>query len=347
MAEHEARKDTLRLNQFINTALVLYLIISAVFCAAFLSLMPAMVNDLLRIPGQYAPQAIVVFRIGIVLFFVNMIAGIFGSLITGFQQIAFSSLIGTASAVLTAAGTFFVLERGYGLMGLLYNNAVITAVVVLLNVFAAYRLFPHMQIRLFTYFTRDAARTMFGYAWKVQVSNISQLMIFQIDRVLLSRYVDLAAVSNYEVANRVASQVRALIASIFSPMLPAASALHASADGTWIPGLYARSFKYLAVVAIPCSLLVVACAQPFMRSWMGPGFSVSAVTLQVLMVAYMLNLLTGPGAFILGGINRPHIGMRSSVFASCAASSSGSTMFIRCRVISSSRVSGSSSFSSY
>jgi PST family polysaccharide transporter len=140
-------------------------------------------------------------------------------------------------------------------------------------------------------------------------------MIFQIDRVLLSHYVGLVAVSHYEIANRVASQVRGFVTSIFTPMIPAASTLHAVSDGDRVTGLYRRSFKYMAIAAIPFSILVIVLAHPFIRTWLGPGYEVSAFTLQLLTFSYMLNLLTGPGGYILSGINKPEIGMRSSIMA--------------------------------
>jgi O-antigen/teichoic acid export membrane protein len=98
-------------------------------------------------------------------------------------------------------------------------------------------------------------------------------------------------------------------------MVPAASALHANDENNKVTGLYRRSFKYMTIAAVPFSLLVIALSHPFIRTWMGPHFETSAITLQLLMGAYMLNLMTGPGSFILNGINKPHVSMRSSVLA--------------------------------
>jgi O-antigen/teichoic acid export membrane protein len=140
-------------------------------------------------------------------------------------------------------------------------------------------------------------------------------MVYQLDRVLLSHYVGLEAVSYYEVANRIATQARGFISSIFSPMVPAASALHAVEDHNKVAGLYRRSFKYMVIAAVPFMMLLIALAHPFVRTWMGPGYETSALTMQLLLAAYMLVLLTGPGAYILSGINKPQIGMQSSIMA--------------------------------
>jgi O-antigen/teichoic acid export membrane protein len=315
MAEFKAREETEKLNQLINTAISIYLVLGAAFGILFVAVLPFVVENILRIPPLLAEKALLVFSIAIMLFFVNMLMGVFGSLIIGFQRMEYSNVIALSSTIISAVGTVYFLAGGYGIQGLIYNNAINTAFIITANLLAAKHLFPMLRINPVRYFKCDILRVIFSFSWKVQISNITQLMIFQIDRVLLSHYVGLVAVSHYEVANRVASQVRGFVTSIFTPMVPAASTLHAVSDGDRVTGLYRRSFKYMAIAAIPFSILVVALAHPFIRTWLGPDFETSAFTLQLLAFSYMLNLLTGPGGFILSGINKPEVGMRSSIMA--------------------------------
>ncbi len=314
-AEYKAKGELQRLNQLLNTALMTYLLIGAVFCTLFIKIMPFVVDKVLSVPTSLSAKALSVFSIAIVLFFVDMLMGVFGSLINGFQRMGYTNAIALASTILTATGTVLFLANGYGIQGLVYNNAIITLLVVCANAFVAWRLFPEMRINPFRYWSNEVLRQIFGFSWKVQLTNMTQLMIFQLDRVLLSHYLGLTAVSYYEVANRIASHVKGVVISIFSPMAPAASTLHAFRDQEKIAGLYRRSFKYMVVISVPCGFLVIALAHPFFATWMGPGYDVSAYTLQLLMVAYICNLLTCPGAIILSGMGKPQISMRSSVAA--------------------------------
>jgi O-antigen/teichoic acid export membrane protein len=216
---------------------------------------------------------------------------------------------------MTAAGTFFFLNHGYGLRGLVYNNAIITLFTVVANVFVAWRLFPALRINPFLFFRYKMLKTIFAFSWKVQISILSQLFVYQLDRILLSRYLGLSSVATYEVANRLATQARTFLASIFTPIIPAASTLYAQDDRTRIIGLYNRAFKYLAVTTIPFSFLIISLAHPFVRTWLGEGFEKTAVTIQFLMAAYLVNLVPGPGSFILSGMNKPEITMKASVLA--------------------------------
>ncbi len=314
MAEYEARADAQQLNRLLNTALVIYLAISLVLCGLLVLVMPPIVDHVLNIPPPLQAKALPVLRLAVGLFFVNMTMGVFGSLILGFQRMGYSNAIAIGNALLVAAGTVVVLERGGGLMALMVNNAVGTAFAALASFAAARRLFPAMRLRLVGLFSREMLRVILGFSWKVQVTNVSQLMVFQIDRIILSHFAGLAAVSSYELANRIASQARALIASMFTPMIPAASALNAAEEHGRVSGLYRRAFKYMVLADLPLSVLVIALARPFVRTWLGGGYGQTALTMQLLMAAFMLNLLTGPGSFLLNGINKPEVNMRASLF---------------------------------
>lgn len=314
-AEHKERNDARRMNQLINTSISVYLLLSALCYTLMVIILPFIVDKVLNIPPELQSKALYVFNLAIALFFINLSLSVFSSLIIGFLRAEFSNMIALISSLLTAVGTFFFIHQGYGLAGLVYNNAIVTVFVVTANIIAAKHLFPRMQINLITHFSKETLKQIFGFSWKIQLTNITQLMIFQIDRVLLSHYVGLNAVSNYEIANRVSLQAMSFIASIFRPLVPAASSLQAASKNESMAGLYRRSFKYMSLLSIFISFLIIALAHPFVRTWMGPGYETSAFTMQLLTAVYMITLLTGPGVFILNGMNKPHISMRSSIMA--------------------------------
>lgn len=315
IAEFKARGDSLRLNQLLNTAMVIYLVLGVAFGVLFIGALPFVVDKILNVPVALSAKALSVFSIAIILFFINMLLGVFGSLINGFQRMGYSSAIALASTILTALGTVIFLANGFGLQGLIYNNVIITLLVIIANVFIARYLFPPLRVNPFRYWNSDVFRLIFSFSWKVQLTNITQLMIFQLDRVLLSHYVGLTAVSYYELANRLASHAKSVVLSMFAPMVPAASSLHAVQSVGKIAGLYRRSFKYVTLISFPFGFLVIVLAHPFFSTWMGPGYTVSAYTLQLLMISYVCNLLTAPGSFILSGIGKPQVSMRSSLVA--------------------------------
>ena len=105
MAEFKARGETVRLNQLLNTAMTAYLFLGILFCSLFIALLPFVVERILNIPPALSAQALYLFTIAILLFFLNMLMGVFGSLILGFQRMGYSNAIALCSSLLTACGT--------------------------------------------------------------------------------------------------------------------------------------------------------------------------------------------------------------------------------------------------
>ncbi len=314
-AEFHARRDDESLNQLVNTVVITYFVLALLFGGLLLLAMPLIVGGLLRIPDPLQAEAVLIFRLSVAVFFVNMVMGVFASLIVATQQLGYATSVNIASTCVGAAGTFGFLWMGLGLRGLVLTNTLVALFVAILNLWLAHRLCPALRINPLFWFDRGMLRRLCGYSWKVQASNLSQLLVFQLDRVLLSRYLGLEAVAFYEIGSNLALYARTFITAVFSPMLPAASVLHAGKERALLVGLYRRACKFLALGAVPFCLLVVGLAQPFIRLWMGEGFELAALTLQLLMPFYLVNVLTVPGVFILNGINRPEVAMRTALCA--------------------------------
>lgn len=314
-ADYHARRDTVALNRLVNTVIVAYLVLALFIGGLLLVFLPFVARSILLIPAPLLDEAVLVFRLSVGIFFVNMVMGIFASLVIATQQIGYTTSVNIASTCLGAAGTFYFLGQGFGLLGLVATNAMVALFVAILNVHLTFRLVPGLHLSLWRWADRSTLRLVFGYSWKVQASNLAQLLVFQVDRIILSRYLGLEAVAIYEIGSSVASYARTFITALFSPMLPAVSALNHHSDPTLLTGLYRRACKFIVLISIPFGLLVIALAPPFIALWMGPGFELAALTLQLLLPAYLLNVLTVPGVFLLNGIGRPQIAMRAALCA--------------------------------
>lgn len=314
-ADYYARRDGEALNRLVGTVLIAYLALAVLIGGLLYLALPVLARDLLRIPATYLDEAVLIFRLSVAVFFFNLVMGVFAALVVATQQMGYATSVNIASTCLGAAGTFFFLWQGLGLRGLVLTNAIVAVFVACLNLLLAKRLFPALCIRPWRWADREMLRHVWGYSWKVQTSNLAQLLVFQLDRILLSRYLGLEAVALYEIGSNIALYARTFITALFSPMLPAAAVLHAGNERELLAGLYRRACKFLFLIAVPFCLLLVGLAQPFIRLWMGPGFELAALTLQLLMPVYLVNVLTVPGVFILNGINRPEVAMRAAVCA--------------------------------
>lgn len=314
-AEYYESRDRESLNRLVNTAFVFLLALAVIIGTTIILILPFVIKNILNIPPLLQQEALIVFRLSVLIFLVNLILGVFNTLIIGSQKIGYTCSINIASTVVGAAVALLLLHLGWGLRGLVATNAAVAIFTGVLNIYVVTRIYPELQINFRKWVDRPMLKQIFDFSWKVQTASISQIMIFQVDRILLSHYLGLEAVTFYEVGSNIAYYAKTFLAVLFAPIVPAVSALQAQNEHAMITGLYNRSFKFLVVLAVPLCLLMMALANPFIMMWMGPGFGLSAITLQLLLPAYLINVMTGPGSFILNGINRPDVAMRSTLFA--------------------------------
>lgn len=314
-AEYHAGGDNYSLNRLVNTALFFLLFLACVVGSILILLLPFITTELLKIPPLLLEEALLVFRLSLLIFLINMILGVFTTLIVSSQNIGYTCAINIASTIVGVAGTFTFIHFGWGLLGLVATNAIVALFTGFLNIYFVYKLFPKLSFNLLKWVDRPMFKQIFSFSWKIQTASLSQLLIFQVDRILLSRYLGLEAVAYYEVGSNIAFYAKTFLSVLFMPVVPAVSALQATNEQGLVKGLYNRSFKFIVMLSVPFCVLVIALANPFIKIWMGSGFELSALTLQLLIPVYLVTVLTAPGIFILNGSNRPDVAMRSALFA--------------------------------
>ncbi len=312
-AEHREHGDAAGLTALVNTALAAYLGLALLVGGLLGAAMPALAEGLFRVPPPLQAEAVLVFRLAVAAYLVNLVAGVFTALLVGALRLGVASAVGVGAILVNAAGTVHALRSGWGLAGL-GATALATALLAgVVSALAARRAYPALRLAPWRLADRATLRRLLGFGWKVQASSVAQLLTFQLDRILLSRFLGLPAVASYDVGSTAASQARGFLAGLLSPLTPAASRLQAAGDQAALAGLYRRAFKLAAAAVLPAFLVLSALAGPLVRLWVGPGFEAASTTLSLLAPAYAVNVLTAPGGLILTGAGRPELPMRTAL----------------------------------
>lgn len=313
ISEYYTKEDYKKINQVVNTGFIFYSIFTIIIIVlAFLIINPLL--TLFKIPANLYNEAVFVFLLGIILFGVSNALSPFVAIQGGLQRMDISNKVAIAISIPMVIGTIFFLEAGYGLPGLMVNNAIILVISSIANIVIAFRILPELRFNPFL-FNKEMFKKLFGFGYKMQVSVIAGLLHFQMDKLLLAYFLNIGFVAYYTVAAQLASVVRGIPLLLISAIFPAASELEAKADKDSLHTLYFRSMKYVVLIGLPISLLVILFAKPFINLWLGEGFERSALTLQILTIGYFFNIMTGPGFFILNGIGKPQYAVRNAIMA--------------------------------
>lgn len=311
IAEYYAKKEYGKINQLVGTGFVFYFIFaSAVIVLAFFFMEQILV--FLNIPFGLYDEVTFAFRIGIILFGFANVMSVFGALQDGLQRMDISNKVSIFVSVINIAGVVFFLEKGYGLRGLMVNNAIIFIVISIINVIVAFKIFPKLLFNPLL-FDKGMFKKLFSFGYKLQASKIADVVLFQTDRFLIAYFLNIGLVGVYQLGTTVIQYARQVPLLLISALLPAASEMDARREEGKIQALYIRGSKYLVLASLPIIFFTIITADIIMRVWMGPGYEKAAWVIQLLGIGYLFNLNTGVGVTIYLGKGKPGLQMKAAI----------------------------------
>jgi O-antigen/teichoic acid export membrane protein len=155
----------------------------------------------------------------------------------------------------------------------------------------------------------------FRYSSIMQVINLLNLTQQQIDKVLLTTWVSIGAVTEFELGFRVANAVQSLPVLALGPLIPAFSEIDAQGDRERLRAVCRRG----TALIVPAAFGLAACAIPAapltVRAWVGAGYPASEALAQWLLAAFAVNLITGIGTAALRGAGRPGLEVAPGLLA--------------------------------
>lgn len=312
ISEYYAKKDYKSINQIVNTGFVFYSIFALlIITLAFLAI--SLLLNLFNIPQELYDEAVFVFLLGIVLFSVSNALSAFGAIQSGLQRMDISNKVAIAMSIPNIVGTIFFLENGYGLPGLMVNNAIIFIISSTINIIIAFKILPEVRFNPFS-FSKEMFNKLFGFGYKLQVSKLSNLISFQTDKFLITYFLGIGLVTFYQLGSSILQQVRQIPLLLLSALIPAVSEIEARNGKESLNELYLIGSKYLIFVSTPLLFFVITNASLIMLTWMGSKYEKSALVIQVLALGYFAATVTGVASSIATGVARTEFEMKFGIF---------------------------------
>ena len=312
VAEYHAQRDFPALHRALNSGLALFLLLAALIGTTLWIATPRLQSLLFRGSTVAPAELVVLFRLFLIVIAANILILLFSSVTTGLQRLDLTNMISAANVFLNAIFSATLLLAGFGLRALVYGYAVSAIITVAIYLIAVRRLLPHVAINPL-HFDWQEARKMFGFSFRLYVTQAAVAVHNQIEKVFLALLIGVTPVGWYDIASDVALKVRGAIGFVLSPVLPAASELSALGDETRIRELYFRTHKYLALLGVPAVCFVAGISHRFVELWIGRNLEMIAFPLSVLVVVSFINLVTGPGFLIFAGRGHLAPGVKSAV----------------------------------
>jgi O-antigen/teichoic acid export membrane protein len=222
------------------------------------------------------------------------------------QRFDLSNLIGVATRLVSAAGTWWCLTRGYGLVGLAAATAGGSVLDVGLRWLVSYRLIPELRLspRLASW---ASLREVSSFAVWNFILAVGGIVMTQTDVLLIGLFLPIAATASYALAGNVIQYMGQVAGSAAVVFYPAATQLDARNDVPQLRRLLLSGSRALLLMSLVMSIIGGVWAEDFFRIWVGEdslgtdGIRTAVVLLRVLAASAVLEALSSaPGQILLG-----------------------------------------------
>lgn len=315
IAQHWAANDEQAINRAVSTVFTIYFLVGGVTSGGiflgrrFISMM------VFDVPAPFAEEAVSVVMGSAVAFFILLLSGVFNALIQGFQRMDLLSVSSIIYVVLDAGGSVILLCLGYGLRALVVNRILSCLVIALISLYMTVKLMPGFTIRV-SYFDLRVGREIVRYSLNILVSKISAVAMEPLNKTILVRVASLEGLTFFDLGARLANKARGVFsAMLLAPLLPASSGIHTTGGIRATQQLYYRMTRYVVLLAFPVFGGLFVLADPIINLWIGPGYELVVLTLQLLLVAFFFALLASPAYIIMEGVGLAKVSALTSIIS--------------------------------
>jgi len=156
-------------------------------------------------------------------------------------------------------------------------------------------------------FHTPSAKPLFLFGGWMTVSNVLGPLMVTFDRFLIGSIISIAAVAYYSIPYEVVTKLWLISTALVGVLFPVFSAT-SFADRTRLAYLYESGVKYIFVVLLPLTLLLVIFAPEGLSVWLGSDFAHnSAPVARLLAVAVLVNSMAHVPFTHLQSVGRPDV----------------------------------------
>ncbi|MDP1793497.1 MAG: oligosaccharide flippase family protein, partial [Acidimicrobiales bacterium] len=234
-------------------------------------------------------------RVTLAILAVSLVANGYFAALRGVQRGDVESTAIATAVPAAAAATVLGVLAGWGLWALVVGSATQLAVQFLFQAIAARRLLPELRFGVGGLGNR-AWQAYLGLSGLAFVSQISEVVDAQWDKLIISRYVGSAAVTSFQVGTSLVIQAKVLVVLPLAPMLVAIAELRHQ-DPDRLDALCRRLSRTSFVLGGAVFGAIFVFAPAFIRLWLGSEYTTAGDVARLFAVAGLCNLVSAPLGF--------------------------------------------------
>jgi O-antigen/teichoic acid export membrane protein len=208
------------------------------------------------------------------------------------------SWLGIAGLALRTGLIIWAIQAGGGLLALAWMTLFATLPITALQIWFARREAPWAKIEGSS-IESERLKSLSSYSIYTFVSMIANALRFQIDPIVISAFIGLAAVTHYRVASVFMAYYVNLIISSTSMFQPLLSRLYGAGDRSGLEKVFFFATKVSLSISVFIGFSLIFWGKPFVSRWMGARYDDAYWPMVVLSLAVFLDVGQSPSINLL------------------------------------------------
>ncbi len=304
VAEEYERKNIENSMCYISTG-INFLIVSGIIIYVFLNLLKNSLETLMNLKGMYASMFHQIFPYIILLSVFIIITNLINSILKAFGRFDQASYILLAGRIAALGFSFLFFLTGYTIWGLFWGQFLSFALILIVSTVLIYR-------RVGFYYSPLKNRkhylvNLLKFGGTLTVSKILSILLEPFIKVVIARYIGLAQVTYFEIANKIVYQIRSLFERGISAIMPEVSRLTSVLNDVQkrIFEVMRRVNRTNSFVGLSVFVLLMIAGRPLLQLWLRNEFNNTIViAFNIIVIGYLVNLLSIPSYYYFMGIGK-------------------------------------------
>jgi O-antigen/teichoic acid export membrane protein len=309
-----AAHDRAGLNRVFSTCLAFFAAVAAVAGPAGWLFLQFFADHLLKVPDELRGEVRLVFLAAVVSFAAGLPLSVFPAMLDGLNAFTTKTLTRTVF-LLTRVPALLLALRGES--PLLKLVLVLTASNLLESLTLAGLVFRRLPGLRFVprEIDRGTVRMIRGYSLDSFLAMIAGRLSFSTDAFVIGSALGAAAITPFNLANRLVDLAKSVLRSVTTTLTPAVSALEATGDLGAVRAYFLHGTRLVLYLVLPIQVGLYVLGKPFLTIWLERSeyAAASGPTLWILASTLSLTIAQSVASRVLYGMGRIRLFARVAV----------------------------------
>jgi O-antigen/teichoic acid export membrane protein len=296
--------DSQGLNRTYSACLIFFLGVAVLAALIGWPTLSVATGRWIHVPPELAPEIRLVVLVVVAHFALSLPLSIYPAMLDGLQAFVAKSLTRTLFLFLRIPALLLVFRTEARLLNMVFVLAATNLLESLVLAWLVYRSLPQLRFAP-RQVDRATIRAVRGYSVDAFVAMMAGRLAFSTDAFVIGRWLNLAAIAHFRVANNVIDLAKTVLRSATTTLTPAVSASEAAGDMDAVRGYVVHGTRLSLYLVLPIQVGLFIFGRPFLALWLSPLYATAATpSMYILNITLGLTIAQSVASRVLYGMGR-------------------------------------------